>query len=159
MHDSKNNNSHHSCKQFGDLCCCLWQEARSELEPESRLTSKLTGFKNRILKPSAKRQPGLEEPYRSSSGAATSSVSGSGPHPLDSAYDFGALAADGRDAQAQASTASQHSSGGSLVFSLHRCLGIAAVHVCLPQNIASHGGDSCPVHLALLDTCCNSAES
>ncbi len=92
---------------------CL-QESRPELEPESRLTSKLAGFKNRLLKPTARPQPGLEEPYRASPGATPSygpNPGGPSPSPLDSAYDFGALAEEGRDAGQGASTASRPNSG------------------------------------------------
>ncbi|DBA95921.1 TPA: hypothetical protein ACH3X1_001448 [Trebouxia sp. C0004] len=78
-----------------------------ELEPESRLSSKLTGFKNRLLKPSAKPQSSLDESHSGASGATPSYAPGVEPSPLDSAYDFGALAADSRDAGAGASTASR----------------------------------------------------
>ncbi|KAL0036203.1 hypothetical protein WJX79_007899 [Trebouxia sp. C0005] len=80
-----------------------------ELEPESRLSSRLTGFKNRLLKPSAKPQSGLDESYSGASGATPSFGPGIEPSPLDSAYDFGALAADSRDAGAAASAASRPS--------------------------------------------------
>ncbi len=91
----------------------LPQGAQPELEPESRLSSKLTGFKNRLLKPSVKPQSGLDESYSEASGATPSFGPGSEPSPLDSAYDFGALAADSRDAGAAASTASRPSTGES----------------------------------------------
>ncbi len=99
----------------------LPQEAQPELEPNSRLSSKLKGSKNRLLKPSAKHQSGLDESHNGASGATPSFAPGSEPNPLDSAYDFGALAADSRDAGAAASTASRPSTGGSLLPGLYCC--------------------------------------
>jgi len=100
-------------KQVNLLTHRLPQGAQPEVEPESRLSSKLTGFKNRLLKPSAKPQSGLDESHNGASGATPSFAPGSEPSPLDSAYDFGALAADSRDAGAAASTASRPSTGES----------------------------------------------
>ncbi len=85
----------------------LPQEAQPELEPESRLSSKLTGFKKCLLKPSAKHQSGSDESHNGASGATPIFAPGSEPSPLDCAYDFGAIAADSRDAGAAASTASR----------------------------------------------------
>ena len=68
------------------------QETRPE---DSRLGSKLTGFKNRLLRPSS-----------------------ASPSPLDSAYDFGALAEDRRDAGHEASALPAEYSGKLLWCSL-----------------------------------------
>ena len=113
----------------------LPQGAQPELEPESRLSSKLTGFKNRLLKPSVKPQLGLDESYSGASGATPSFGPGSKPSPLDSAYDFGALAADSRDAGAAAATASRSSTGESSpqVCIVNLSYGRACMLDCSPQ--------------------------
>ncbi|DBA99340.1 TPA: hypothetical protein ACH3X3_011944 [Trebouxia sp. C0006] len=46
-------------------------EARPEVDPVSRLTSKLTSFKDCLLKLSAEPQSGLDESYARASGATT----------------------------------------------------------------------------------------
>ncbi|DBA81710.1 TPA: hypothetical protein ACH3X1_007448 [Trebouxia sp. C0004] len=95
--------------RFGKLRAKLTkpsEHAEPELEPESRLSSKLIGFKNCLLKPSAKHQSGLDASHNGASEATPSFAPGSEFSPLDSAYRFWALAAAGRDAAAAASTAS-----------------------------------------------------
>ena len=72
------------------------------MEPESRLTSKLAGFRNRLMNPTAKPQSGSKEPDRANPAFGPGlSPEGPSPSPLDSAYDFGALGEqrdDGPDA-------------------------------------------------------------
>ena len=73
------------------------------MEPESRLSSKLTGFKNRLTKPSttaaARPLPGPQDPYLLSQAAAPrSAATGPSPSPFNSAYDFGSLAGDRQEA-------------------------------------------------------------
>lgn len=83
----------------------LQQEAHSQVEPESRLGSKLAGFKNRLMKPSsnpASRAPsGSMDPHMltQASAAPPAGHSGPSPSPLDFAYDFGALAQDRQEAR------------------------------------------------------------
>ena len=97
----------------------------SQARPEdSRLGSKLTGFKNRLLRPSsAKVQQGLENSYRAGSGYLPDSAlgpAGPSPSPLDSAYDFGALAEDRRAAGHEPSTLpAEHSGKASNVLQKH----------------------------------------
>ena len=125
LHTAIGQSAHSRNKWVHALMNALPQEAQPELKLESRLTSKLTGFKNRLLKASAKPRSGLDESYSGASGATQSCSPGSEPSPLDSAYNFGALVADKRDAGADASTAasaaSRPSIGGSLLVDLHCC--------------------------------------
>ncbi|KAL3140229.1 hypothetical protein ABBQ38_004504 [Trebouxia sp. C0009 RCD-2024] len=92
------------------------EETHSDLEPESRLGSKLVGFKNRLMKPSANptsRAPsGPHDPNMLSQApvAPPAFPLGPSPSPLDSAYDFGALAEDRQDARQAAAV---HSSPAS----------------------------------------------
>ena len=98
------------------------------MEPDSRLSSKLTGFKNRLMKPSntsaARPLPRSEDPYLLTQAAVPrSAATGPSPSPLDSAYDFGSLAGDRQEA-AQAGTASHTNTAGACIRrieELHRC--------------------------------------
>lgn len=82
------------------------------MEPESRLGSKLVGFKNRLMKPSStpasKAPSGSMDPYMltQASAAPPAAHSGPSPSPLDFAYDFGALAQDRQEARQ--ATAMEH---------------------------------------------------
>ena len=95
---------------------CVQQEAHPQLEPDSRLGSKLTGIKNRFLKPSSTSAAGA---HASTEGPA--SVLSPSPSPLDSAYDFGALATDRQDRGHVAEPSHSSTAGG------------------LPQQSARHG--------------------
>lgn len=98
--------------------CALQQEAHSEVEPESRLGSKLVGFKNRLMKPSStpasRAQSGSMDPYMltQASAALPAAHSGPSPSPLDFAYDFGALAQDRQEAR-QASAMEHATASGT----------------------------------------------
>ena len=103
----------------------IFQEPHSEMEPESRLGSQLTGFKNCLKKPSttaaARPLQGPQDPYLLSQAAGSrSTTTGPSPSPLDSGYDFSSLAGDRQEA-AQGTAACLLIQQVHAYANLHRC--------------------------------------